>query len=76
MTDIATVLRDKLAQHACITLPKVMREEVSDDGTRKWLLTSVLAMLLKRCLFRNKRVAHCAFLASRLCAGLLVLRYR
>ena len=38
MTDIATVLRDKLAQHACITLPKVMREEVSDDGTRKWLL--------------------------------------
>jgi len=38
MTDIATVLRDKLAQHACITLPKVMREELSDDGTRKWLL--------------------------------------
>ncbi|HZW87140.1 MAG TPA: 23S rRNA (adenine(2503)-C(2))-methyltransferase RlmN [Gallionella sp.] len=38
MTDIATVLRDKLAQHACITLPKVIREEVSDDGTRKWLL--------------------------------------
>ncbi len=38
MTDIAAVLRDKLAQHACITLPKVMREELSDDGTRKWLL--------------------------------------
>src|SRR5450830_1911583 len=38
MTDIAAALRDKLAQCACITAPDVMREELSDDGTRKWLL--------------------------------------
>ncbi|MFZ2540285.1 MAG: 23S rRNA (adenine(2503)-C(2))-methyltransferase RlmN [Gallionella sp.] len=38
MTDIAATLRDKLAQCACIAPPKVMREELSDDGTRKWLL--------------------------------------
>ncbi len=38
MTDIAASLRDKLAQCACITPPEVMREELSDDGTRKWLL--------------------------------------
>ncbi|MGB7650343.1 MAG: 23S rRNA (adenine(2503)-C(2))-methyltransferase RlmN [Gallionella sp.] len=38
MTDIANVLRDKLMQHACITTPTIMREELSDDGTRKWLL--------------------------------------
>ena len=38
MTDIANVLRDKLMQHACITTPSIMREELSDDGTRKWLL--------------------------------------
>jgi 23S rRNA (adenine2503-C2)-methyltransferase len=38
MTDIAAALRDKLAQRACITAPNVMREELSDDGTRKWLL--------------------------------------
>ena len=38
MTDIAAALRDKLAQSACITAPNVMREELSDDGTRKWLL--------------------------------------
>jgi 23S rRNA (adenine2503-C2)-methyltransferase len=38
MTDIAAALRDKLAQCACITAPNVMREELSDDGTRKWLL--------------------------------------
>jgi 23S rRNA (adenine2503-C2)-methyltransferase len=38
MTDIAASLRDKLTQHACITTPTVMREELSDDGTRKWLL--------------------------------------
>jgi 23S rRNA (adenine2503-C2)-methyltransferase len=38
MTDIAASLRDKLAQQACISAPVVMREELSDDGTRKWLL--------------------------------------
>jgi 23S rRNA (adenine2503-C2)-methyltransferase len=38
MTDIAAVLRDKLAKCARITAPNVMREEYSDDGTRKWLL--------------------------------------
>lgn len=38
MTDIAAVLRDKLTQHACITAPDIVREELSADGTRKWLL--------------------------------------
>jgi 23S rRNA (adenine2503-C2)-methyltransferase len=38
MTDIAVTLRDKLAQCAGISAPDVMREELSDDGTRKWLL--------------------------------------
>ncbi len=38
MTDISAALRDKLAQCACIAAPNVMREELSDDGTRKWLL--------------------------------------
>ncbi|HEY8887587.1 MAG TPA: radical SAM protein [Gallionella sp.] len=38
MTDIAATLRDKLTQCARITAPEVMREELSDDGTRKWLL--------------------------------------
>jgi 23S rRNA (adenine2503-C2)-methyltransferase len=39
MTDIAAVLRNKLAQSACITVPEIVREELSDDGTRKWLLS-------------------------------------
>lgn len=38
MTDIAAMLRDKLAQCACITAPNIVREELSGDGTRKWLL--------------------------------------
>jgi len=38
MTDIAASLRNKLTQGACIKAPNVMREEFSDDGTRKWLL--------------------------------------
>jgi len=38
MTDIAAALREKLAQRACIEAPNIVREELSDDGTRKWLL--------------------------------------
>ena len=38
MTDIAKSLRDKLAKEAEITLPTVQHEQVSNDGTRKWLI--------------------------------------
>jgi 23S rRNA (adenine2503-C2)-methyltransferase len=38
MTDIAKVLREKLATEAEITLPTVQLEQVSNDGTRKWLI--------------------------------------
>ncbi len=38
MTDIAASLREKLQQQACVTAPVVQREEISSDGTRKWLL--------------------------------------
>ncbi len=38
MTDIAKVLRDKLAAETEITLPNVQLEQVSNDGTRKWLI--------------------------------------
>jgi len=38
MTDISAALRDKLAQQAAIIVPNFIREELSDDGTRKWLL--------------------------------------
>lgn len=38
MTDIAKVLRQKLVGEAEITLPTVQLEQVSTDGTRKWLI--------------------------------------
>lgn len=38
MTDIAKSLREKLAIEASITPPVVQLEQVSDDGTRKWLI--------------------------------------
>jgi len=38
MTDIAKTLREKLRQETTFTLPKVQLEQVSDDGTRKWLI--------------------------------------
>ncbi len=38
MTNIAASLRNRLTQAAVITAPNVLREELSEDGTRKWLL--------------------------------------
>ncbi|HSH87403.1 MAG TPA: 23S rRNA (adenine(2503)-C(2))-methyltransferase RlmN [Methylophilus sp.] len=38
MTDIAKVLREKLRQEAEFKLPDVQLEQISDDGTRKWLI--------------------------------------
>ncbi len=38
MSDLALSLRAKLRETACVLAPTVMREELSEDGTRKWLL--------------------------------------
>ena len=38
MTDIAKNLREKLSAETEITLPSVQLEQVSNDGTRKWLI--------------------------------------
>ncbi|MEQ1601226.1 MAG: 23S rRNA (adenine(2503)-C(2))-methyltransferase RlmN [Methylophilaceae bacterium] len=38
MTDIAKPLREKLAREACIVPPTVQIEQISTDGTRKWLI--------------------------------------
>ncbi len=38
MTDMTKPLRERLAQCATITAPKVIRDSTAADGTRKWLL--------------------------------------
>jgi 23S rRNA (adenine2503-C2)-methyltransferase len=38
MTDLAKSLREKLPEVACIEAPRLMTEQSSKDGTRKWLL--------------------------------------
>ena len=38
MTDVAKTLREKLAQVAVIQPPQVKLEQISEDGTRKWLI--------------------------------------
>ncbi|ALF60705.1 23S rRNA (adenine(2503)-C2)-methyltransferase [Psychrobacter urativorans] len=37
MTNLSKSLRDKLSIHACVTPPKVIHRQYSDDGTRKWV---------------------------------------
>lgn len=39
MSDLSKGLRDKLAGHARVELPQVLRDHVAADGTRKWLLS-------------------------------------
>lgn len=38
MSDLSKTLREKLAQHALIEPPTLREEQISKDGTRKWLL--------------------------------------
>ncbi len=38
MTNLSKALREKLPGIACIKLPEIVTEQVSSDGTRKWLL--------------------------------------
>jgi len=37
MTDLAKALREKLASHAFVQAPDVLKDSVAADGTRKWL---------------------------------------
>lgn len=43
MTDLGKDLRESLAAGACVAVPEVLREQVSADGTVKWLLKADLA---------------------------------
>ena len=38
MLNVSKVLRQKLADHYTLTRPEVVTEQVSSDGTRKWLI--------------------------------------
>jgi 23S rRNA (adenine2503-C2)-methyltransferase len=38
MSDLSKALREKLGELATVEPPRLMREQISDDGTRKWLL--------------------------------------
>ena len=40
MSDLAKRLREKLSQRASVEVPQVMRDHISADGTRKWLLAA------------------------------------
>lgn len=38
MTNVARTLHAKLAEHASLARPQIVREQISKDGTRKWVL--------------------------------------
>ena len=38
MTDLSKPLRTKLEQSACLEMPEIVKDQLSSDGTRKWLL--------------------------------------
>ena len=47
MTDISKRLRQHLAEHGCLDEPEVVKELVSKDGTRKWLIRSSVGSLIE-----------------------------
>jgi 23S rRNA (adenine2503-C2)-methyltransferase len=38
MSNLSKPLRERLVETACITFPEIVAEQLSQDGTRKWLL--------------------------------------
>lgn len=38
MSDVSKDLRERLSEHFCLDRPEIVSEQVSQDGTRKWLL--------------------------------------
>lgn len=38
MTDLSLTLRERLMAEACLTMPEIIEEQVSFDGTKKWLI--------------------------------------
>jgi 23S rRNA (adenine2503-C2)-methyltransferase len=38
MTNVSKAMREELAQHFTVDRPEVVAEQISNDGTRKWLL--------------------------------------
>jgi 23S rRNA (adenine2503-C2)-methyltransferase len=38
MSDLSKALREKLEQSACVAAPQIVGDEVTADGTRKWLV--------------------------------------
>jgi len=38
MTNLSKPLREKLVETACISFPEIVNEQLSQDGTRKWLV--------------------------------------
>ena len=47
MTDISKKLRQHLSEHGCLDEPEVVRELVSNDETRKWLIRSSSGSLVE-----------------------------
>ncbi len=47
MTDLSMKLRSYLAEHGCLDEPDVVKELVSQDGTRKWLIRSLSGSLIE-----------------------------
>ena len=38
MTNLSKLLRERLTETACISFPEIVSEQLSQDGTRKWLV--------------------------------------
>ena len=67
MTSISKEMRTELEQHFTVARPEVVAEQISNDGTRKWLLrlpsgdSRRRRMKSSASIFRKPIAARCAF---------------
>ena len=64
MTTLSGALRNQLAEHHTLERLSVSEKQVSEDGTRKYLLNCMTGMKLKPSIFRRMIVARYAFPAK------------
>ncbi len=77
MTNLARDFRELLEHRFTLARPEIVTAQVSEDGTRKWLLRTGPGIEFENRLYPRKRPRHLVrFLAGRLHADLPLLPHR
>ena len=60
MSNLAKDFRGQMAERFTLARPEIVTEQISEDGTRKWLLRTGPASNSRRSIFPKRIAARCA----------------